>query len=121
TFLKGAPAMPGDLPDVSWFNASGHPMDWNPEDRSLVCLLAAWPKIGAKQLVARHVMILCHAGGSPREFGLPDMTHGIEWRPLLTNAAESPYDISPQIDGPPPHADGKLTLIERSMLCYVSA
>src|SRR5262249_3091899 len=93
TFLKGKPAMPDDLPDVSWFGCDGQPMDWNADDHSLICLLAAWPKIGAKQLVARHLMILCHAGNSPRQFVLPELAGGIQWRLFLNTAADSPHDI----------------------------
>jgi isoamylase len=120
TFLKGEPPAPGELPDVSWFSAHGHVMDWNPEDRSLVCLLGAWPRAGANQLIARDVMMLCHAGGSPREFVLPEPARNMEWRLFVNTASESPGDIYPELDGPSPPPEGKLVLIEHSMLCYVS-
>jgi isoamylase len=121
TFLSGEVPGPGKLPDVSWYNANGHTMDWNCEDRSLVCLLGAWPRTGANQLIARDVMIMCHAGYAPREFVMPEPARKIDWRLFINTAFESPEDIYPDHDGPAPPSDGKLTLIEHSLVCYVSA
>ena len=46
TRLPHRPAgRPGGLPDVSWYNADGGPVDWEqPTTASLTCLLAAVPR-----------------------------------------------------------------------------
>jgi glycogen operon protein len=69
---------------------------------------------------ARNVLILFHAGTLPREFALPAMAREIHWNLFVNTAAESPADIYPNLDGPPP-VDGKLVLLDRSLICYVSA
>ena len=65
------------------------------------------------------MLILMHAGTRPREFVLPAVARGIRWNLFVNTAAESPADIHPNLDGPPP-ADGKLVLLDRSLMCYVS-
>ncbi|HVW38744.1 MAG TPA: glycogen debranching enzyme, partial [Pirellulales bacterium] len=118
-FLRGEPAASGHLPDVSWFSPDGGPVDWSNGESSLVCLFGAWPATGAESVVARHVMLLIHAGWAPRHFTLPKLAEGVKWRLFVNTAAESPADIYPDADGPPP-LDGRLTLVERSLMCYVA-
>lgn len=118
-FLRGEPSAPGHLPDVSWFSPDGGPVDWSNGESSLVCLFGAWPAMGAESVVARHVMLLIHAGWAPRHFTLPKLAEGVKWRLFVNTAAESPADIYPDADGPPP-LDGRLTLVERSLMCYVA-
>ena len=117
TFLRGEPVLSGALPDVSWFNADGQTFDWRQNDHSLVCLLGA-PKDNA--LAGRNVLILFHGGFAPRDFHLPQAARGIAWRLFVDTSAATPKDIYPACDGPAPPARGKLTLAERSLVCYVS-
>jgi len=119
-FLDGRPTAPGAPPDVSWFEANGGPVDWSQDDHSLVCLLGAPAVQRANGEPARHVLILIHAGTQPREFALPPIARGIRWNLFVNTAAESPADIYPKLDGPPP-VDGRLVLLDRSLMCYVSA
>ncbi|HUY31477.1 MAG TPA: glycogen debranching protein GlgX [Pirellulales bacterium] len=120
SFLRGEPAAPGLLPDVSWFSADGGAVAWEQSDASLVCLFGAWPASGPDSAVARHVMLLVNAGESPREFHLPPLARDIEWRLFVDTGAESPKDVYPEADGPAPKA-GARTLIELSLACYVAA
>ncbi len=101
TFLRGEPALPGALPDVSWFNAEGRPFDWSQNDHSLVCLLGA-PK--ANNSAGHNVLLICHGGMSPRNFVLPPTVRDMPWRLFLDTSAASPKDIFPNSDGPPPPA-----------------
>lgn len=116
TFLRGEPVLAGALPDVSWFGADGQPFDWHQNDHSLMCLLGA-PK---DDKAGHNVLFVCHGGTAPREFHLPAPAKGIAWRLFVDTAAATPKDVYPACDGPPPPARGKLTLAERSLVCYVS-
>ena len=120
SFLVGEPAGPGLLPDVSWFNAEGGSVDWSGGEHSLVCLFGAWPTTGPSSIAARAVLIFTHSGPQPREFVVPPLAQGNPWRLFINTAAESPEDIYPDADGPPP-ADGKLVLLDHSLVCYVAA
>ncbi|HEV3341321.1 MAG TPA: glycogen debranching protein GlgX [Pirellulales bacterium] len=119
SFLLGEPGEPGALPDVSWFGADGGQVDWSAGESSLVCLFAAWPTTGPTAGVARHVLLFTHAGPQPREFAIPRLAQGIEWRLFVNTAADSPADIYPDADGPGP-VDGKLVLLDHSLVCYVA-
>jgi glycogen operon protein len=70
-------------------------------------------------MAGRNVLILSHAGTAPREFTLPPPARHRAWRLFLDTHAASPKDIYPNCDGPPPPR-GKLTIPERTLLCYVS-
>ena len=119
-FLRGTTAPQGALPDVAWYDAYGQPMDWLENDHSLVCLLgAAVPQNGSKR-VGRHLLIITHGGTSPRELFLPQATKGITWRLFVDTAAASPKDVYPAVDGPGLPSTGKLTMLDRSLVCYVS-
>ena len=56
----------------------------------------------------------------PGEFQAPQITHGIRWQLFINTAAESPGDIYPNLDGPTLRTGSKLTLIDHSLMCYVS-
>ncbi|HEY5314765.1 MAG TPA: glycogen debranching protein GlgX [Pirellulales bacterium] len=120
-FLTGKPATAGGLPDVSWFDPAGRPINWNEDSHNLVCLFAAATAADNGSQHSRHVLILFHAGDQPQAFSLPEIARPIAWRLFIDTAAEPPADIYPQIDGPPPPADGLLTLADRALVCYVSA
>ena len=70
-FLRGQPAAPGGLPDVSWFSPSGGQVEWFGDSRSLVCLLAAVPPEDPLSPPNHHVLMLIHAGTDARHFILP--------------------------------------------------
>ena len=119
-FLTGTPRRPGGLPDASWYSASGGEVDWNNSDNSLIYLLGAAPRENATDPPNRHLLVLLHAGPDPRKFTLPKVAEGFQWRKFIDTAATSPEDAYPELDGPPPPADGKIELPGRSMLCYVA-
>ncbi len=120
-FLFGQARVPGGLPDVSWFSATGGPMDWMGEGRSLVCLLAAPPGESPAERPHHHVLLLIHCGADARHFTVPGPARGLNWRLLLNTALESPRDIYPDLDGPPPPANGIVTMEPRSMAAFVAA
>ncbi|MBN1910246.1 MAG: glycogen debranching protein GlgX [Pirellulales bacterium] len=119
-FLSGRPHRPGGLPDVSWFNAAGEPVDWDQNDSSLTCLLAAVPREPNSERNNSHILLMCHSGVAPREFRLPALARRIVWRTFINTSAEPPYDIYPDLDGPKPPADGPVQVDARSLLCFVA-
>ena len=119
-FLTGQPAYPGGLPDVSWFDAQGLPVDWGRPDHSLVCLLGAGPRASKLAPPHHHVLLLCHAAAHARRFVLPAVARGLPWRLFINTANKAPADIYPDLDGPPPPAEGALVLESRSLVCYVA-
>jgi isoamylase len=122
-FLNGRPEQAGMLSDVSWFNAQGGPVNWSANERTLICLLAPTPaeeNSATTPWSRRHVLLLLHAGFSPKEFQIPRVARDLRWRTFLDTAAAPPLDIYPQYDGPLLPKDGKLTLTERSLVVLVS-
>ncbi len=120
SFLRGEPLAPGTLPDISWFNAAGGPVDWTGDELSLTCLLAAPPTSNVDER-PRHIMLLNHAGTLPCEFSIPAPARKIRWNLFINTAADSPGDIYPNLDGPELRVDRKVTLIDHTLVCYVSA
>jgi isoamylase len=120
-FLTGRPKRPGGLPDVSWYDARGRPVDWNANGRSLVCLLASVPREDRYAPPHHHVLLMCHAGTSGREFHLPAICREIPWRLFINTAAEPPDDVYPKLDGPSPPPSGVVPLESRSLVCFVAA
>jgi len=120
SFLKGEPVAPGLLSDVSWFGPDAGPVKWSSDDLSLSCLLAAPPTSNVGE-PPRHVLLMCHSGALPREFTVPGPARRFQWNLFINTAAESPADIFPNLDGPELRPELKLTLLDHSLLCYVSA
>jgi len=119
-FLDGDVARPGGPPDVSWYNAAGDPVDWNDNEGSLICLLAAAPQLDVLQPPNRHVLLMLHAGSDPRQFMLPPTARHIAWRQFINTAADPPADVYPDLDGPAPREDGLVELESRSLVCFVA-
>jgi glycogen operon protein len=118
-FLVGQPAEPGGLPDVTWYAPDGGPMHWDREANGLVCLFGAAQPNG-DAVAGRHVLILCHSGHHAREFTLPSSVQSQPWRLFIDTAADPPGDLYPGADGPPPPSGGRLTLADRSLVCFVA-
>ena len=120
TFLTGKPKFDGALPDVSWFSALGTAVDWHGHDSTLQALLKAVDPEDDPQGLSRDVLLLINATGEPREFILPPVAKGTRWRLLLDTAAAPPYDVYPDLDGPPPPRSRRLTLSYRSLCCFIA-
>jgi isoamylase len=116
-FLTGTSERPGGLPDVSWYGTDGKPVDWHNVFHSLT---AVFGRSGANDPAARPVMIMMHAGGQAQPFAVPKVASGRKWRLFIDTAAESPGDVYPAADGPPPPQSGPILLEHHSLRCYVA-
>ncbi len=119
-FLTGKPKFEGDLPDVAWFSALGTAVDWHGDDATLIAHLKAVEPEHDPENLSRDVLILVNATQQPREFILPPVAKGTRWRLLLDTAAAPPFDVYPDLDGPPPPRSRRLTLSYRSMCVFVA-
>jgi glycogen operon protein len=104
------------LPDVSWYNPEGQPIDWNANGPSFTCVFGT---SGLADPAARAVMIMLHAGPQAQPFTIPPTTAMIPWRLFIDTAAEPPHDIYPEADGPPPE-HSPIVLEHHSLQCYVA-
>jgi len=118
TFLRGRAEADGGIPDVAWYDPRGATVDWSRDSHSLTCFFGAARKNGEPE-DGRHVLIFCHAGWYPQDFVVPPSLRKLNWRLFVDTAADSPDDVYPEADGPPP-PKGPIGLIERSLLCFVA-
>ncbi|NIP85678.1 MAG: glycogen debranching enzyme, partial [Planctomycetales bacterium] len=119
-FLTGQAAKPGELPDVTWYDASGEAINWEQDDQTLICLLRGSRSENAPELAHRHVLILMNASPEHQEFVLPAKARSFDWRLLVDTAADSPQDVFPEADGPPLARRRKLKLAGRSLVACVA-
>jgi isoamylase len=115
-FLTGKATKPGQLPDVSWFNPDGTPVNWALPGSSLTCVLGT---SGLTDSSVRAVMIMLHSGPNPFEFKPPAPAANINWRLFIDTAADTPDDIYPDADGPALGRD-PIILDGRTLRCYVA-
>ncbi|MBX3413454.1 MAG: glycogen debranching protein GlgX [Pirellulales bacterium] len=118
-FLRGEPRGPGALPDVGWYSPNGNYIDWDCVGHSLACLLGA-PRPEAGRRSGNDILIFFHGGRMPQDFVFPKLAFNLNWRLFIDTAAESPKDVYPGIDGPEAPASGRITLSDRSLVCYVA-
>src|SRR5260221_12901804 len=100
--------------------AKGTAVPWERDDPSLICVFGAPGRPDDARNPGRHVMLLLHAGATPRTFIIPPPLRAIAWRQFINTAAAPPADIHPQLDGPPPPVSGTLELESRSLVCFVA-
>ncbi len=117
TFLTGAPAANGELPDVSWYLPDGQPMTWEQPSQSFLCIFGT---AGLEDPAARPLMLLMHAGSSTQEYLMPPGVQSLDWQQFINTAAPSPQDIFPNLDGPRLPHNGKLALKHHTLMCYVA-
>jgi len=119
-FLSGAPVSPGGLPDASWYDATGKPVNWKAGGRSLTCLLGAVPQQDPLLPPNHHILMMFHASTEARRFQFPRRAIGLHWRLFADTAAESPGDIYPDLNGPAAPDGAEVDLESRSLVCYVA-
>ncbi|MFM7107002.1 MAG: glycogen debranching protein GlgX [Planctomycetaceae bacterium] len=131
-FLVGGSSASGTLPDVEWFSPDGEHIDWYAADGSLCCFfgapdreaLLAGPDVAAGGVagVARHVLVVAHAGSEPRTFLFPRpaLLRALAWRVVVDTGRPPPGDIRPDDAGPAIDVDSPLERRARSLLVLVA-
>ena len=131
-FLEGGTSGSGTLPDVEWFSPEGEPIDWYAADGSLSCVfgaparaqLLAGPDLAAGGIdgVPRHVLVMAHAGSTPRTFLFPvsPAVRAPLWRVLVDTAVPPPGDVRPDATGPVVDVQAPLSRPARSLLVLVA-
>jgi len=118
-YLTGRATSEDALPDVSWYSSLGTAVDWG-GDSTLIALLKAVEPEHDLAGAARDVLIMVNATSESREFIIPPVAKGMQWRLFVDTSEETPHDIFPELDGPPLTADGKHLMPFRSLCCYVA-
>ncbi len=120
-FLTGQPRVPGGLPDIAWFGASGGTVPWGHAlDRSLTCLLSAVPPTMEYEGSLYHILIMSHGGWESRDFSFPAMCQNLTWRLFIDTAAAAPNDIFPDETGPKADAKSPIRFLPHSMRVYLA-
>ena len=119
-FMSGEATAHPTLPDVSWYNALGTAVQWNSTDRGLTCLLLAPAESEDPDREGRDILMMFNSAPENRHFVLPAVAKGIKWHTFIDTAAAHPEDIFPDADGPILDTAHKLTMLSRSMRCYVA-
>ncbi len=119
-FLSSEPRRPGLLPDASWFDADGQAVDGESDDGSLQMLLGAPLDAGVDHDLARHLLVMVHAGTLPRRYLFPAAARRMDWRLLADSSAKSPNDCYPDQSGPRPPMTGQVTLSPLSLMVFVA-
>ena len=117
-YLTGAPNN-NDMPDVSWFSATGDPVDWQNQDLPLMCVLTAPYSTDSQYKLGRDVLILLNSTNQGCQFDVP-FANITNWQLFLDTSAEYPADIYPDLNGPLLKKKGRYTLPGKAMAVFVS-
>ncbi len=119
-FLTGRPQDQRGVPDVSWFESTGLPINWDAPDGTLVCWLAKPSPANDPDGFGRDILILFNGTPESRTFTMPESVRGTRWRLFLDTQLPSPSDIFPDLDGPDMPATRHIPMTYRSCAVYVS-
>lgn len=119
-FLTGQQVEGRNVPDVSWYAPDGSPLNWSQDELAMMVYIAAPGKTIDPQGHGRDILMLFNSTGAAREYLMPQLALDMNWTKFIDTAAPAPRDIFPQLDGPAPPADHRLTLIPHSLQVFVS-
>lgn len=118
-FLTGKMNGRSHLPDVSWFNTLGHPVEWSSTRSTLSFLLSAPPESEDTQLLGRDVYALLNPSPDIAEFQTPHFLSFKDWKLFVDTSRESPDDVFPNFAGPQMPRQKRITVAAKSMMVYV--
>ena len=118
-YLTGE-AVPGrQVPDVSWYEPGGNPLDWNQGMLAMIAYIAA-PPVEESNGPLRDVVMMFNSTGESRNFRLPKIGRGVKWSMFVDTGALPPDDIHPELDGPELTTHEEIDVLHHSMRVYVS-
>jgi isoamylase len=118
SYLTGMPDEGRMIPDVSWYAPDGSHLEWSQDELAMVAYIAAPGPAEDPEGLGRDIVLMFNSTGQARKFVMPEIGRGSQWNLFLDTAAESPRDIYPQVDGPPP-ASGLIEMPNHSLKVYV--
>jgi glycogen operon protein len=119
-FLTGRPQDQRGVPDVSWFESTGKPINWDAPDGTLVCWLGKPLPSDDPEGVGRDILIMLNGTPETKTFIFPAATRGLRWRQLIDTSKDASKDIYPNLDGPVAPANRHVDLIYRSSMVWVA-
>lgn len=118
-FLTGKMNGRSHLPDVSWFNSAGHPVDWHAAQSAIAFLLSAPPASEDQELLGRDVFAMLNPTRDPLSFQIPPFLAAKQWQLFIDTAQPSPGDIHPNYSGPPMPNQKSIAIGPHTMQVYV--
>lgn len=119
SYLTGMPDEGRMIPDVSWYAPDGSHLEWSQKELAMVAYIAAPSRADDPAGLGRDMVLMFNSTGQPREYVMPEIGRGTQWNLFLDTAAESPADIYPKVDGPPP-VGGQIEMPNHSFRVYVA-
>ncbi len=119
-FFNGQIARHG-LSDVNWYSALGTAVDWQNDDRCMICLLVAPSPEEDPQQIGRDVLIMVNNSHESHPFIVPPVAKSTKWQMVIDTANPSPEDAFPAGTGPNLPRTGSFRMPARSLRCYVAA
>ncbi len=121
SYLTGMPEDGRTIPDVSWYAPDGSHLEWNQQELAMVAYISAPSRADDPEGLGRDLVFMFNATGQTSEYTMPEIGRGTQWSLFLDTAAESPADIFPKIDGPPPASGRLIEMPNHSMKVYVAS
>ncbi len=118
-FLSGTPVDGRMIPDVSWYDEDGNPLDWQQHELAMMAYVAAPSRLDDPEGLGRDVIMIFNSTGQIRKFSLPELGRGMEWNLFLDTGAAPPDDIYPNVDGPAPPSNRVIETAHHSLKVYV--
>jgi glycogen operon protein len=118
-FLTGKMNGRSHLPDVSWFNSAGHPVDWHAAQSAIAFLLSAPPASEDQELLGRDVFAMLNPTRELVTFQIPPFLAAKQWKLFIDTAQTSPDDIHPNYSGPPMPNQKSIVVGPHSMQVFV--
>ena len=118
-FFSGQPARTG-LSDVNWYSALGTAVDWDNDDRCMICLLTAPTREEDPENLGRDVLIMVNNSHEPHPFIIPPVAKSLKWVMAIDTSGRPGKDAYPNGDGPPLPRRRSFQMAERSLRCYIA-
>ncbi|MEM6363695.1 MAG: glycogen debranching protein GlgX [Planctomycetota bacterium] len=118
-FLTGRPVDGRKIPDVSWYNGAGDPLNWDQGELAMTAFIAAPSRLDDPEGKGRDIIMMFNSTGENRQYKLPEIGRGVQWNLFVDSAAITPNDIFPDVDGPMPPDNRIVEMPRHSMKVYV--
>jgi glycogen operon protein len=119
-FFSGQDTDHDGMPDISWYTAAAHELDWSVESTSLACLIdGSYPETSG-EVTDNDLYLMFNASLTARKFVLPKLPSGKKWWRALDTALTAPRDIVPKGKEPPVKPNRPYRVGPRSVVVLIS-